>query len=515
MNRVKPFVFGVLMPVILLAVAACGGTPTGTSVADLPTAAGSPMPTATPTLIPSTTFTPTPIATDTPSPTATPTATSIPSATPTSTPTTTPTPVPTLDGFEGVPIPEPEALERTIRSYADAMTLAPGAVQVTFREVTDVRGEPFVAAITDDGTPLFVAFQEPDTGQWAWQPATLKNLARAVDPNLEISVNFTGEKDLWRDPVYLGILNRDFNTIVLTAGIAWRWFEPEPGSYNKWMLSDVENQLRIFESLEDTTVFRRVQALVFAAQQPEWLKPAEYSREQAVEFLTKHIEKVVSLFKGTTAHQWVVINEPYFKTTKAESGFDYVRADALYEIISPDYIEIAFAAARQADPSGHLIYNDTANHSLVKSDPTNALYTELTTTHVNRLKAKGLIDGVGLQMHLDAAKPPTEQELIRAMQSYDVPVYITELDVDLSNLTRSQQERLNAQADLYATVLRAALQSGVCKSFGVYDLGDKYSWLVLYQNKPMSQPTLFDDALNPKPAYYALLRVFLEQLAGH
>ena len=471
-----------------------------------------------PTATPFSPRTPTAVRTETVSPTATATLTTIPTETPTATPTKTPTPTPastiSLEGLTGVPYPKNEDLKFAIQTYAKAMGLETEKVQsgVVYKTFKDYQGTPFVAAVVQDDTPLLIAFRDSKTGEFTWQQASLKGLVRTFRPDLEISHAFTEEKELWSDTQYLDILNKDFDTVELTSSVGWKWFEPEPGKFNQFMLADTKRQLEVFKGFTNTTIFKRVHALVWADQEPTWLLPGTYTHDQAIKALQDHIKTVMALFNGTTAHEWIVVNEPYFKATKSEYGFDYTRTDALHDIVGPEYIEIAFQAAREIDPTGVLIYNDTSNNSLNKRDTKNSLYTGVTQANVNRLKPKGLIDGVGMQMHLDATDPPNEDDLIRTMQSYGVPVYVTEMDVDLSNLGGTEQERLAKQADIYASVLRAALKSGVCKSFGFYDMGDKYSWLIKYQNKPQSaEPTLFDDDFNPKPAYYALLRVLLSQ----
>ena len=85
--------------------------------------------------------------------------------------------------------------------------------------------------------------------------------------------------------------------------------------------------------------------------------------------------------------------------------------------------------------------------------------------------------------------------------------------MDLSGIGGSEKGRLQTQAEIYASALRAGLRSGICKRFGFWDIGDQYSWLVVYANKPRTaEARLFDDSLNPKPAYFALLRVMLDEL---
>jgi endo-1,4-beta-xylanase len=171
--------------------------------------------------------------------------------------------------------------------------------------------------------------------------------------------------------------------------------------------------------------------------------------------------------------------------------------DVFYKKFGFDYIDLAFQIARETDPSAKLIYNAGDNET--SAAPT----TQQTRLIVDRLRAKGLIDGVGLEMHLDATQTYDKEDVITTMKSYGVPVHVTEIDVDLTNVKGAQEERYARQAQVYGDMLSACLESGVCKSFSVWGIGDKNSWLE--RESSNADPTLFDDNLNPKPAYFAIL----------
>jgi GH35 family endo-1,4-beta-xylanase len=96
------------------------------------------------------------------------------------------------------------------------------------------------------------------------------------------------------------------------------------------------------------------------------------------------------------------------------------------------------------------------------------------------------------------------------MKSYGVPVVITELDVDISGITN--QDRLLIQAQIYHTIFEAALDSGVCRAIFMFQVGDKYSWLETDLKRSNADPTPYDDALNPKMAYYAIVQVLFDHL---
>lgn len=227
---------------------------------------------------------------------------------------------------------------------------------------------------------------------------------------------------------------------------------------------------------------------------PDWLRRGRFTREQYIEILQQHITTVMTHFKGKI-HEWVVVNEAL------ETG-EHPR-DFFQRKIGPDYVEIAFATARAVDPTATLIYNDYNNET------TSGANTENTQQIVKRLKALGLIDAVGLQMHLGGSTRYRKADLVQTMRAYELPVHITELDVDLRSVAGSQTQRFRKQARLYRRVLEAALEAGVT-TINVWGLSDRYSWLELPSERnasPLSDPCLYDENLQPKPAYQAWIEV--------
>ena len=119
-------------------------------------------------------------------------------------------------------------------------------------------------------------------------------------------------------------------------------------------------------------------------------------------------------------------------------------------------------------------------------------------------------------MHILGDQPPDQADVIGTLQNYGIPIDITSMDVDLRNVKGTDSEREQVQADIYKKMLLACLESKVCQSFSVWGIGDKYSWLEYPPSASYislnAAPTPFDDDLNPKPAYYAMLDV-LQQYA--
>lgn len=280
----------------------------------------------------------------------------------------------------------------------------------------------------------------------------------------------------WRE-----VASNEFNLAVVYQGLAWNDVERQQGKFD---FKSADQQIMFAQSKHMKVCGH---AIIFPLDLPNWLVYSDFSNEETLHVLTNHVTEVVSKYKGQIA-MWIPVEE-------ATLVF-HNRTDFFYDRLGLDYIDIVYRTIRNIDPDALLLYNDYDNHS------SDGITTEFTREIVQRLKTQGLIDGVGLEMHLDGSSPLDKQDLIATIQSYDIPVHITELDIDITNLEGTTEERYEMQASMYRTIIEACLESGVCESFSVWGIGDTYSWLS--RNSSRADPTPFDNDLNPKPAYFAL-----------
>ena len=234
---------------------------------------------------------------------------------------------------------------------------------------------------------------------------------------------------------------------------------------------------------------------------PDWVKNGNFSRDGLIDVMNSHIATLMKQLMGKKV-TYVVVNEAYKKD------------DIFERVIGKDYVDIAFQTARATDPSATLLYNDFFNHtpSGIESGERTALTQEI----VQRLKSKRLIDGVGVQGTIvDATRPPAKRDVIQALRDYGLPIYVTEFSVNLRNVHGSQEERLAIQANLYKQMLEAAIESGVCGTFIVFQLVDKFSTWENFSSLPFfslqAEPCPFNDNLQPKPAYFALRDVLSQE----
>ena len=130
------------------------------------------------------------------------------------------------------------------------------------------------------------------------------------------------------------------------------------------------------------------------------------------------------------------------------------------------------------------------------------------TALVRGLRARGVpIDGVGIQGHEVASRPPSSQELDSALRTYatmGLDVAVTEADVALS-LPAGEHER-RVQAAVYDHLLGACLAVSRCHTFVTWGFTDRSSW-VPAANPGTGDALPFDRDYRPKPALGALRAV--------
>ena len=115
----------------------------------------------------------------------------------------------------------------------------------------------------------------------------------------------------------------------------------------------------------------------------------------SIAVMREHIATVVGRYKGRVAY-WDVVNE-------AIDDQSNLRESVWRRVIGPDYLEIAFRLAHEADPAAQLFYDDYGAEGLNRKS--NAIY-EIVQTLVKR----GVpIHGVGLQGHFTLTSLPAER----------------------------------------------------------------------------------------------------------
>ncbi len=237
---------------------------------------------------------------------------------------------------------------------------------------------------------------------------------------------------------------------------------------------------------------------------PEWLKQGNYSKQQLLEIIQDHIMTVGKRYSGHI-QEWTVVNEAF---TRGQHYYDL--RDWWGDHLGNDqqaYLDQSFIWARQADPKAKLILNDFANEGI--NDISNAMY-----DYVKTAKARSVpIDGLGMQMHIDGAHPPTKDEVISNMKRFGalgIQVYVTEFDVNMHDLKVSNKDKDQIAANIYYEMMRACIESKVCHSFAILGITDKETWYN-YLGLADARPLPFDHNYRPKPAFFSLRHALEEK----
>ena len=127
---------------------------------------------------------------------------------------------------------------------------------------------------------------------------------------------------------------------------------------------------------------------VWHSQLPSWVS-AISDKTTLTSVIQNHISNLAGRYKGKV-RSWDVVNEMF-----NEDGT--VRSSVFSNVLGTSFVNIAFAAARSADPNAILYIND------YNLDSVNSKAQGLVNL-VNQMNAGGqVIDAIGTQMHLNVS----------------------------------------------------------------------------------------------------------------
>ena len=307
------------------------------------------------------------------------------------------------------------------------------------------------------------------------------------------------------DAAYRARLAEQYNVLVPENAMKFDQVEP---SRDHWFWDDAD---AIVDFAEANGMAVRGHCLLWH-QQSGWLWDGSGNLKAGVlasdlpAILETHVTTVVDHFKGRLA-TWDVVNEAIADgLTSGLSVEDSLRTIAwakYYPGGKLQWIEDAFTYAHQADPDVKLFYNEYGNEGW-NGWGNKSLYTY---NLVKRLLADDVpIHGVGLQMHIDAAGYPLNDDFaaeVKRFTDLGLEVHVTELDIRIPAPGGVASEaNLKLQAQRYHDLLAASLDAGVT-GFLTWGLDDGHSWIPGWM-AGWGAALPLDAHYDAKPAFYGL-----------
>jgi endo-1,4-beta-xylanase len=290
------------------------------------------------------------------------------------------------------------------------------------------------------------------------------------------------------DPTYAAAAGRHFSYLTAEWEMKWDPVQRVPGVY------DFSGGDAIVAFGEARGMRVKGHTLVWHQALPswvEWLSPPELR----IAF-EDHIRTVAGHYRRRV-HAWDVVNEAI------DDGRSGLRSTVFSRGLGDDYVAEAFRLARRADPEAQLVYNDYGGEGLNrKSNDVYAL--------VRDLKRKGLVDGVGLQMHISAAGFPAVADIranIQRLADLGLQVNISEMDVRMRDLAGDSGTKLRRQREVYRDVVVACVAVPRCEAVTFWGFTDAHSWVDGFFGP--DDPLLFDEQYRAKPAFFGVEDAFL------
>ena len=202
------------------------------------------------------------------------------------------------------------------------------------------------------------------------------------------------------------------------------------------------------------------------------------------------------------------------ETVDPETG--ELRDTVFSRLLGERVTDIAFHAAREADPDAQLVYNDYMGW-----DTGQSRHRDGVMRLVDGMVERGVpIDALGVQSHIwaspgersdgfDPARDARWHDFLTAITRLDLDLAVTEFDVNDTRLAYEIAERdadISALAEHYLSLMLSYPQT---RDVLVWGMADPYSWLQNLWPRPdgeAKRPSPYDANFRPKPLRAAIAR---------
>ncbi|HUG61516.1 MAG TPA: endo-1,4-beta-xylanase [Methylomirabilota bacterium] len=328
------------------------------------------------------------------------------------------------------------------------------------------------------------------------------SLAEAAD-RAGILFGASVAQDMVDDPGLTALYRRHAGVFTADWALKFDTLRPDAGVF------DTSYAEAVIGAADDAGVPIRGHTLAWNESRPDWLMRSSAKEKRIA--LDRHIDETAGAFAGRVV-SWDVVNEPFWPGHGLPGAY---RDGPWYEAFGPDYVERAFRRAAAADPAARLILNEAHTEQWT---PTGAAIRAGLLDLVDRLQDAGVrLDAVGLQGHMQpqwAYDDGGFADFLHQLAARKVEIHITELDVNDDAYPDDPLIRDAAVAERYERFLDAVLAVPAVTTVICWQLADGAShyaslWRDAHPNaERRPRPLPFDEALQPKAAYRAMMAAF-------
>ena len=306
------------------------------------------------------------------------------------------------------------------------------------------------AALTQN---LRSSIAEPDSPGLAARAARRGMLYGAATANYELAL-----------ADFAAAFAREANILVAEYEMKRDAMEPLRGRYD----FSASDKLADFAARHQMKM--RGHTLCWYTANPPWLAAALAARDETL--LTGYIASVAGRYKGRI-HSWDVVNEALWP---ADGRADGLRNSPWLTAFGPGYIDIAYHAARAADPDAMLVYNDWGFEA---GGADNDRFRHVTLDFLEAALKRGVpIDALGMQGHLGAFGTGVDQKKLRdfldRVKAMGLRILVTEHDVDDSGGPSDIATRDRAVADASRRFLDVVLANEAVDAVLTWGLSDRF-----------------------------------------
>lgn len=316
---------------------------------------------------------------------------------------------------------------------------------------------------------------------------------------------------------FMGLVEKHFNEsitfgnelkpdFVLDKAATLAYMEANDGDQTNPQIS-LTNAKALLNYCRDNNIPVRGHTLVWHSQTPDWFFKENFSddgdwvsKEVMIQRMENYIKNVMEAlaeqYPTVNFYAWDVVNEAWTDggQPRTAGSNNVTNGNSAWVQVFGDnsFIEYAFKFARQYAPEGCKLYYNDYNEYI--DGKTNAIC-EMATD----LKAKGLIDGIGMQSHLATNFPSAAQykKALAKFAALGLDIQVTELDITTSD---TSEAGLETQAQVYSDIMDALVEySDSISAVIFWGVTDDQSW------RASQLPLLFDKDFKAKPAYYAIV----------